>query len=55
MPDNMTMDDGSLLEPLCVGIHGARKSGVKAGSKMLILGAGKTFFEYKCLNFMNRY
>lgn len=40
LPDNMTMEDGSLLEPLCVAIHGVRKSGAKVGKKMLVLGAG---------------
>ncbi|VDN28848.1 unnamed protein product [Gongylonema pulchrum] len=40
LPENMSMDDGSLLEPLSVGIHGVRKSGAKAGSKVLVLGAG---------------
>ncbi|VDM98695.1 unnamed protein product [Thelazia callipaeda] len=40
LPDNMTMEEGSLLEPLSVGIHAVTRAGVTAGSKVLVLGAG---------------
>jgi len=40
MPDHMTFEEGALLEPLSVGIQACRRSGVKAGSHVLITGAG---------------
>lgn len=36
----MTMEEGALLEPLSVGVHGCRRAGITAGSSVLILGAG---------------
>jgi len=40
MPDHMSFEEGALLEPLSVGVHACRRSGVKAGSHVLITGAG---------------
>lgn len=40
LPDHVTMEEGTLLEPLAVGVHACRRSGVQAGSEVLILGAG---------------
>lgn len=40
LPDHVTMEEGSLLEPLSVGIHACRRGNVGLGTKVLILGAG---------------
>jgi L-iditol 2-dehydrogenase len=37
---NVTQDEGSLSEPLCVGYYGVKLSDVKAGMNIGILGAG---------------
>lgn len=38
--DNMTMEDGALLEPLSVAVHATRRANVTIGQKILVLGAG---------------
>eukprot|EP01129_Flabellula_baltica_P000182 TRINITY_DN1022_c0_g1_i2.p1 TRINITY_DN1022_c0_g1~~TRINITY_DN1022_c0_g1_i2.p1 ORF type:complete len:278 (+),score=42.67 TRINITY_DN1022_c0_g1_i2:71-835(+) len=40
MPDHMSFEEGALLEPLSVGVHACKRGGVKAGSHVLITGAG---------------
>lgn len=40
LPDNVTFEEGSLIEPLSVGIHACRRAGVTLGSVVLICGAG---------------
>ncbi len=40
LPDHVTLEEGSLLEPLSVGLHACRRGGVGPGSRVLILGAG---------------
>jgi L-iditol 2-dehydrogenase len=40
LPDHVTFEEGSLLEPLSVGLHACRRGGVGPGSRVLILGAG---------------
>ena len=40
LPDGLPTRDGSLLEPLAVGMHSAYQGGVKAGSSVVILGGG---------------
>ncbi|XP_050679398.1 sorbitol dehydrogenase-like [Leptidea sinapis] len=40
LPDNITMEEGALLEPLSVGVHACRRGGVSAGDVVLVLGAG---------------
>nr|QBH74074.1 alcohol dehydrogenase [Nicoletia phytophila] len=40
LPDNMTLEEGALLEPLSVGVHACRRAGVTLGSKVLVTGAG---------------
>jgi len=40
LPDNMSMDEGAMIEPLSVGMHAARRSGVRAGDSVAVLGAG---------------
>ena len=40
IPDAMTFEEGSLIEPLSVGIHAARLGKVSIGKTVAILGAG---------------
>ncbi|CAG0906513.1 unnamed protein product [Cyprideis torosa] len=40
LPDDMSLDEGALLEPLSVAIHACRRGNVAIGSKVLVLGAG---------------
>uniref|UniRef100_A0A8C5M4N3 Sorbitol dehydrogenase n=1 Tax=Leptobrachium leishanense TaxID=445787 RepID=A0A8C5M4N3_9ANUR len=40
LPDNVTFEEGALIEPLSVGIHACRRAGVSLGSKVFICGAG---------------
>ena len=40
LPDNMSLADGAMMEPLSVGMHAARLAGVKAGDTVAVLGAG---------------
>lgn len=40
LPDNVTFEEGALIEPLSVGIHACRRGGVRLGSTVLICGAG---------------
>ncbi|PID57382.1 alcohol dehydrogenase [candidate division KSB3 bacterium] len=40
LPENMTYDHGALMEPLAVGMHAVRRSRLKAGESVMILGAG---------------
>jgi L-iditol 2-dehydrogenase len=40
LPDNMSTEEGALLEPLSVGVHACKRGGVTLGSKVLICGAG---------------
>ncbi|WP_321389468.1 alcohol dehydrogenase catalytic domain-containing protein [Emcibacter sp.] len=40
IPDSLSLEDGALVEPLAVGLHGVVKSGLKPGDRILVLGAG---------------
>lgn len=40
LPDHVSLEEGALLEPLSVGVHACRRSGVTLGSKVLVCGAG---------------
>jgi len=40
MPDHMSFEEGALLEPLSVAVHACDRGVVKAGSHVLITGAG---------------
>jgi (R,R)-butanediol dehydrogenase/meso-butanediol dehydrogenase/diacetyl reductase len=37
---NISIADGAIIEPLAVALHGVHLSGLKAGDKVLVLGAG---------------
>jgi L-iditol 2-dehydrogenase len=40
LPNNVSFEQGALIEPLAVGIHAVRKAKVGLGDKLAILGAG---------------
>jgi len=40
LPENVTLEEGALLEPLSVGVHACRRAGVTLGTTVLICGAG---------------
>ncbi len=40
LPSGLTLADGAIIEPLAVALHGVNLSGLKAGDKVLVLGAG---------------
>jgi (R,R)-butanediol dehydrogenase / meso-butanediol dehydrogenase / diacetyl reductase len=40
LPASASLADGAIIEPLAVALHGVNMSGLKAGDKALILGAG---------------
>lgn len=46
LPDNVTFEEGALIEPLSVGIHACQRAGVTLGSTVFICGAGKTRPEW---------
>lgn len=40
LPNTLTMSDGAMIEPLAVALHGVLQTPIKAGSRVLVLGAG---------------
>ncbi|GBN21965.1 Sorbitol dehydrogenase [Araneus ventricosus] len=40
LPDNVSLEEGALMEPLSVAVHACRRSQVTAGKSVLICGAG---------------
>lgn len=40
LPSSLDFELGALAEPMAVAVHGARLGGVRAGSRVLVLGAG---------------
>ncbi|MDX1358108.1 MAG: NAD(P)-dependent alcohol dehydrogenase [Clostridia bacterium] len=40
LPDNVSTEEGALIEPLAIGIYAAQRGKVFPGAKVLILGAG---------------
>jgi 2-desacetyl-2-hydroxyethyl bacteriochlorophyllide A dehydrogenase len=40
LPSSLSMDDGALIEPMAVGLHGVTLAQVKPGSRVLVLGSG---------------
>ncbi|MFD0679677.1 MULTISPECIES: NAD(P)-dependent alcohol dehydrogenase [unclassified Paenibacillus] len=40
IPDHLTFEEATLVEPLSVGIHACRRAGLEAGSTVLITGMG---------------
>jgi len=40
LPDNVSLEEGALMEPLSVGVHACRRAGVCLGKTVLICGAG---------------
>uniref|UniRef100_A0A8D8U444 Sorbitol dehydrogenase n=2 Tax=Cacopsylla melanoneura TaxID=428564 RepID=A0A8D8U444_9HEMI len=40
LPDHLSLQEGALLEPLAVGVHACKRSGVGLGTSVLVLSAG---------------
>lgn len=40
LPDNMTYEEGAMIEPLAVAVHAVRRYGDVTGKKVLVLGGG---------------
>jgi 2-desacetyl-2-hydroxyethyl bacteriochlorophyllide A dehydrogenase len=40
LPDNLDLETAALIEPLAVSLHSVRMADLKAGSRVLIMGAG---------------
>ena len=40
LPNQVSLDDGAIIEPLAVALHGVNLSGMKTGDTVLVLGAG---------------
>jgi len=40
LPDNVSFDEGAMVEPLAVGLYAARKAKIKPGDIALVTGAG---------------
>lgn len=40
LPDEVSLEEGAMCEPLSVAVHACRRSGVRGGDHVLVLGAG---------------
>ncbi|XP_015078390.1 L-idonate 5-dehydrogenase-like [Solanum pennellii] len=40
LPDNVSLEEGAMCEPLSVGIHACRRANVGPDTKLIIIGAG---------------
>jgi len=40
LPENVSMEEGALMEPLSVGVHACNRAAVTVGKSVLVLGAG---------------
>ncbi|MCO5601989.1 hypothetical protein L7F22_056116 [Adiantum nelumboides] len=40
LPDNVSLEEGAMCEPLSVGVHACRRAGVGPHAKVLVLGSG---------------
>jgi (R,R)-butanediol dehydrogenase/meso-butanediol dehydrogenase/diacetyl reductase len=47
LPGDISLADGAIIEPLAVALHGVNLSGLKAGDKVLVLGAGRSDWPWR--------
>lgn len=40
LPENVSLEEGAMCEPLSVGIHACRRANISPDTKVLIMGAG---------------
>lgn len=40
LPDNVSLEEGAMCEPLSVGVHACRRAGVGPETRVLVMGAG---------------
>jgi (R,R)-butanediol dehydrogenase/meso-butanediol dehydrogenase/diacetyl reductase len=53
LPDNLSWNDGALVEPLTSGLHAVRLANVRAGSTALVIGAGP--IGLSCVYWLRRF
>lgn len=41
LPDNVSLDQGALIEPLAVAVYACERGNIGLGSNLLVCGAGK--------------
>jgi L-iditol 2-dehydrogenase len=52
LPDNVSFDAGTLVEPLACVIHAIRKAGIKAGDSVVLIGTGTMGLMFiECLRY----
>ncbi|CAG2112920.1 unnamed protein product [Medioppia subpectinata] len=44
LPDNLTDEEGAMIEPLSVSVYAVQRSGVTAGSSVMVTGCGPIGF-----------
>lgn len=40
LPDNVSLEEGAMIEPLSVGVHACRRANVNPETNVLVVGAG---------------
>lgn len=40
LPDNVSFEEGAMVEPLAVGLHAVDKANIRIGDRVLVIGAG---------------
>lgn len=40
LPPHVSLEEGAMLEPMCVALHAVTRAGIKMGDKVLVTGAG---------------
>ena len=40
LPENVSLEEGALMEPLSIAVHAGRRGGIRAGDAVLICGSG---------------
>lgn len=40
LPDNVSLEEGAMIEPFSVGLHAARRAGIRGGDWVLVTGSG---------------
>lgn len=40
LPDNVSFEEGAMVEPLAVGLHAVDNAGIRVGDRVLVIGAG---------------
>src|SRR5690606_40308619 len=46
LPENVSLQEGAMVEPLAVGVHIVKQGGVKPGDSVVVMGAGPRSEEH---------